>query len=82
MVTKHEAELAIAIEHVARAKIIVSEQRQRIASLKAKGHAIDVHEKTLRMFELTLHSLEDHERLLREFVADERRPVPQRTRFS
>jgi hypothetical protein len=76
MVTKHEAELAIAIEHVARAKIIVSEQRQRIANLKAKGHAVDVHEETLRMFELTLHSLEDHERLLREFVADETAASP------
>ena len=76
MVTKHEAELAIAIEHVARAKIIVSEQRQRIANLKAKGHAIDVYEKTLRTFELTLHSLEDHERLLREFVADETAASP------
>jgi len=76
MVTKHEAELAIAIEHVARAKIIVSEQRRRIANLKAKGHAIDMHEKTLRMFELTLHSLEDHERLLREFVADETAASP------
>jgi hypothetical protein len=71
MVTKHEAELAIAIEHVARAKIIVSEQRQRIASLNNKGHAIDMHQKILSMFELTLRSLEDHERLLREFVADE-----------
>jgi hypothetical protein len=71
MVTRHEAELAIAIEHVAQAKIIVSEQRERVARLKAKGHAIDMHEKTLRMFELTLLSLQDHERLLRKFVADE-----------
>jgi hypothetical protein len=59
------------MEHVARARVIVSEQQKRVARLNAKGHAIDTHEKTLAMFEMTLRSLEDHERLLREFVASE-----------
>jgi hypothetical protein len=56
---------------VARDKIIVCEQQKPVARLKAKGHGIDMHEKTLSMFDLTLRSLEDHERLLREFVASE-----------
>jgi hypothetical protein len=76
MVTHHEAELAVAVHHVARAQTIVSEQRERVAKLKAKGHSIERHEQTLMIFELTLRSLEDHERLLQGFVAQE---VPLRT---
>ncbi len=71
MITDHEVEVAIAADHVARARTIVSEQQERVAKLRAKGHSIEMHERTLKTFEATLRSLEDHERLLRGFVAQE-----------
>jgi hypothetical protein len=39
--------------------------------MKAKGRQLEMHEQTLRMFEMTLQSFEEHQRLLREEVAIE-----------
>jgi hypothetical protein len=44
--------------------------------MEAKGHQLEMHEQTLRMFEITLQSFEDHERLLREEVAIEMAVAP------
>jgi hypothetical protein len=39
--------------------------------MKAGCHRIEIHERTLSMFEMTLRSFEDHERLLGELVDEE-----------
>jgi hypothetical protein len=44
--------------------------------MKAKGRQLEMHEQTLRMFEMTLQSFEEHERLLREEVAIEMTLAP------
>jgi hypothetical protein len=70
IITHHEAELATAVEHVARPRIIAL-TKKRVATLKAKGHSVEMHEQTLKAFEATLQSFDDHEHLLRAIVAQE-----------
>lgn len=67
--TAIETELAVAARHVAQARIIVAQQRERIARLKARGLSTHNYEVTLDVFIGTLQSLEHHERALRTSVA-------------
>ena len=67
LVTKHQAELAVA----AQGRTIVAKQRALVDRMKVSGHQIEMHERTLSMFEMTLRSFEDHERVLRELVAED-----------
>ena len=64
-----EIELALAARHVARARIIVARQRERIAALKTHGSCTRDHELTFGAFVSTLESLERHERALRASAA-------------
>jgi hypothetical protein len=43
-----ESDLAMAVRHVAQARIIVAQQRERIERLKALGSPIDNHERALQ----------------------------------
>lgn len=67
--TAIETELAVAARHVAQARIIVAQQRERIARLKARGLSTHNYEVTLDVFIGTLQSLEHHESVLRTSVA-------------
>jgi len=60
-----ETELAVASRHVMQGRIIVVQQRERIARLKALGSSTRDHELTLDIFLRTLDILEEHERALR-----------------
>jgi hypothetical protein len=60
-----ETELATAARHVAQGRIIVAQQRERVARLKARGSSTREHERTLDIFLSTLEILEEHERELR-----------------
>jgi len=64
-----ETDLAIAAHHVARGRLIVTQQHERIARLKANGSCTRDFELTLGVFLCTLKILEDHERVLRASVA-------------
>jgi hypothetical protein len=66
MTDKSESDLAMAARHVAEGRRIVTQQRERIARLKADGHPTADHEQTLRVLESTLQILEDHERQIAE----------------
>jgi hypothetical protein len=66
MTDKSESDLAMAARHVAEGRRIVTQQRERIARLKADGHPTADHEQTLRVLEGTLQILEDHERQIAE----------------
>ena len=61
-----ETLLQMAVRHVAEARQIVVQQRERIARLKADGHSTVDHEKTLEVFETTLRIFEHDERRIRE----------------
>ncbi len=65
-----ENELKQATQHVAAAEQIVSQQRERIAKLKAGGHQIAEHERLLDIFISTLEAFKNHERLLTSEVAE------------
>lgn len=60
-----ETELAVAARHVVQGRIIVAEQRERIARLEAHGSSTGDHELTLDIFLRTLEILKEHERALR-----------------
>jgi hypothetical protein len=60
-----ETELAVAARHIVQGRIIVAEQRERIARLKALGSSTGDHELTLDIFLRTVEILEEHERALR-----------------
>jgi hypothetical protein len=64
-----ETELAVAARHVARAHIIVAQQRERIAALKARGSCTRDHELTFGALVGTLQSLEHQARALRASAA-------------
>jgi hypothetical protein len=68
-----ESELARAARHVASAKRIVAQQRERIAKLKARGHPVRHHEQLLNVFTRTLRALEYHERLISREIAEIRK---------
>jgi len=72
-----ETELAIAVQHVVRGRLLVVEQHERIARLKALGSCTRDYELTLGVFVCTLKIFEDHERVLRasaeKFAAARRR---------
>ena len=71
-----ETDLAMATRHVVRGRVIVAQQHERIARLKAQGSCTRDFELTLGVFVCTLKILEDHERVLRasaEKLAAERR---------
>jgi hypothetical protein len=69
----HESDLALAIQHVARAKLFVANQHARIARLRDAGCSTLDAEHTLEVFISTLGVFEDHERQLREEFASRRR---------
>lgn len=71
LITKHETELAIAIGHAAEGRLIVDRQRELVATLKARGHPVANHERTLALFEMTLRAFAEHVCLLRREIADE-----------
>ncbi len=75
---KHQAELALATRHVAQARLIVAQQHERIARLKARGSCTRDYELTLGIFIGTLQALEEHERVLRT-AAGRREPERRRT---
>lgn len=60
-----ETDLAMATRHVGRGRVIVAQQHERIARLKAQGSCTRDFELTLDVFLCTLKILEDHERVLR-----------------
>jgi hypothetical protein len=62
----HQAELALAARHVAAARLIVAQQHERIARLRARGSCTRDFERTLSVFIGTLQIFEEHERALRE----------------
>jgi hypothetical protein len=66
MLERGETSLEMAVRHVAEARRIVAQQRERIARLKADGHSIVDHEKTLEVLEATLRIFEHDERRIRE----------------
>ena len=72
-----EIELAMAARHVAQGRVIVAQQRERIARLKAHGSCTRDHELTLDVFLSTLQIMEEHECALRasaeKFAAARRR---------
>ena len=75
LITKHETELAIAIGHAAEGRLIVDRQRELVATLKARGHPVANHERTLALFEMTLRAFAEHVCLLRrELPAESKRP--------
>jgi hypothetical protein len=61
-----EASLVLAAWHVARGRMIVARQRERIARLRAFGYSTLDAEQTLRVFASTLDIFVDHERWLRD----------------
>ena len=63
-----ETDLAMATRHVAQGRLIVAQQNERIARLKAQGSCTRDYELTLGVFLCTLKILEDHERVLRASV--------------
>ena len=69
LITKHETELAIG--HAAEGRLIVDRQRELVATLKARGHPVANHERTLALFEMTLRAFAEHVCLLRREIADE-----------
>jgi hypothetical protein len=66
MPERGETSLEMAVRHVAEARRIVVQQRERMASLKADGHSTVDHEKTLEVLETTLRIFEHDERSIRE----------------
>lgn len=60
-----ETDLATAVRHVAQGRLIVAQQQERIARLKARGSCTRDFELTLGVFLCTLKILEDHEQVLR-----------------
>lgn len=73
-----ETELTTAARHVVEGRLIVAQQCERIARLKAQGSCTRDYEHTLDIFVSTLRVLEDHERALRasaEKLAARRRPI-------
>ncbi|GEM_PF-4931063 len=60
-----ETDLATAVRHVAQGRLIVAQQRESIARLKAFGSCTRDDELTLDVFICTLKILEEHERALR-----------------
>lgn len=60
-----ETDLATAMRHVAQGRLIVAQQRERIARLKALGSCTRDYELTLGVFICTLKILEEHESALR-----------------
>jgi hypothetical protein len=56
----------LAARHVAEARLIVAQQYERIARLKARGSCTRDFERTLTVFIGTLQIFEDHECALRE----------------
>ena len=60
-----QTDLATAARHVVEGRLIVEQQRQRIARLKALGSCTRDFELTLGVFLCTLKILEEHERALR-----------------
>lgn len=64
-VAEMETDVAIAERHVAQGRLIVAQQHERIARLKALGSCTRDYELTLSVFVCTLKILEDHERALR-----------------
>jgi hypothetical protein len=71
VITKHETELATAIGHAAEGQVIVDRQRELVATLKARGHPVANHERTLALFEMTLRAFAEHVCLLRREIANE-----------
>ena len=67
-----ERELEQAVQHVAAAERVVAQQRERIAKLKADGHAVTHHEQLLELFIRTLEAFKDHERPLSSEVAEKK----------
>jgi hypothetical protein len=76
---KQNAELALAARHVAGGRLVVAQQYERIARLKARGSCTRDFERTLGVFVGTLQILEEHERALRKAVAT---PAPKRRPLS
>jgi len=66
----HRIELRRAQEHVFNAQRIVERQRDRVAKFKVNGNCAPIHEVTLRGFETTLNSLENHVALLRRELGE------------
>ena len=62
----HQAELELAARHVAEGRLIVAQQHERIARLKARGSCTRDFERTLNVFIGTLQIFEEHERALRK----------------
>jgi len=60
-----ETDLDTAARHVVQGRLIVAQQHERIARLKAQGSCIRDYELTLGVFICTLKILEEHERALR-----------------
>ena len=63
--TQIETDLAVAARHVAEGRMIVAQQRERIARLNAQGVWTGNYDRTLDVFLSTLQILEEHERALR-----------------
>jgi hypothetical protein len=58
-------EVARSYALIQRGRLVVEEQRQRVARLQATGASSEYAEKVLVQFISTLSALEDHSRLLR-----------------
>ena len=73
-----ETELTTAARHVIAARLIVAQQYDRIARLKAQGSCTRDYERTLDIFLNTLQILEEHECALHasaDKLAATRRPI-------
>jgi len=63
-------DLARAERLVQEARAIIERQRARAIQLKADGASTQLYERTLRAFDSSLHSLEQHVRLLRSHFGE------------
>ena len=71
MPDRRETDLEMAVRHLAEARRIVEQQRQRIVRLSEGGKPTFKQEQMLRVFESTLQIFEDEERKIRRGHADE-----------
>lgn len=63
-----ESKIEIAIRHVAKGRLIVAKQRQRVEMLNRGGHDVTEAKRTLELFARTLDLFEDD---LRRILAEE-----------
>lgn len=68
----HQAELAMANEHIRRGEIHLARQRQIVAELREDGHPTAMAEAVLEEFELTLETCRDHRAVILREIDSER----------